>query len=380
MKVSDIMTRKVKTIDKDELVSKAFGLMQKYNLVNIPVTRDDELTGMITMKDILRQPRYGMSVKVSHLMFKPPTLNKDDDVLEVIRMITETGVTAIPVIEKSELIGIVSDHDVLKNMKKEFKDVRTSNLMKANTPLMKKTDAAGKATRLMDYHKLTTLPVINDKGALIGIVDNYDILNMFYKPREKSGAKTTKNVATGKGKKINPLSSPISGVMNKIYQTIKPHDKISKALEVMIKKDLNTLIVINDDKTPIGLLERRRLIKHLYKDKGPRGVYLTFSGLKIDYVTNQMLTKVLKDHLLRVHYLATGLTEVKVYIKPVHEGGGVRKYELNVTVYQKGGGVQRLKKIGYDLRAVFDDALNDLERIIKKNYKRTYDVGRKPRE
>ncbi len=370
MKVSDIMTKKVKTVDKDELVSKAFGLMKKHNLINIPVVSDGMLAGMITMKDILSQPRYGTDVKVSRIMFKPPTLSKDDDILEVIRKITETGVTAIPVIEDSELVGIVSDHDVLKVMKKEFEDVFVSHLMKDNVPLLKMDDPVGKATRLMDYHKLTTLPVVGSKGILAGVIDDYCILNMFYKPREKSGAKTAENLASGKGIKINPLSSPISEAMSKVYETIKPHDKVSKALKIMLRRDVNTLIVVNDSKVPIGVLERKKLIKYLYKKMGPKGVFLTFSGLKLDYPTNQLLTKVLRDHLLRVQYLATGLTEVKVYIKPVHEGGGVRKHELSVTIYQKGGGVQRVKKIGYDLRDVFDDALTDLERLIMKDYKR----------
>ncbi len=381
MIVSDIMTKKVRTITANEPVSKAFGMMKRHGLNNIPVMSEGLLIGMITIKEVLSQPRYGTSVKVSNLMFMPPTISEDESIESVVSMITETGVNVIPVISGLRLVGIISDHDVLGVMKEEFEEVQVSDLMKNNVPLLEKNDATGKATRLMDYHKLTMLPVINDRGLLIGVIYDYDILKMFYKPREKAGVRMSENVAVGSGRSINPLSSPINVVTSSNYESLNPNDKVSKALKIMLKKDLNTLVIINDAGAPVGVLERRKLINYLNRKAGPRGVLLTFSGLKLDYAMNQLLTKVLRDHLLRVNYLAVGLNKVKVYIKPVHEGAGVRKYELNLTIYQRGGGVERTQKVGYDLRAVFDDALTDIERVMIKTYKKKrYNLWRKPRE
>jgi CBS domain-containing protein len=57
------------------------------------------------------------SVKVSELAEgKPVTVGADDSVEEVLRTMTEHGVRRLPVIDGHDLVGIVSQADVAKNL------------------------------------------------------------------------------------------------------------------------------------------------------------------------------------------------------------------------------------------------------------------------
>lgn len=49
----DLMTSDPMTIDKDETAWKAVELMVNYEFRNVPVTRDGELRGVISMRDVL---------------------------------------------------------------------------------------------------------------------------------------------------------------------------------------------------------------------------------------------------------------------------------------------------------------------------------------
>ena len=51
-KVHEIMSRNIKTIDKNERLEKAIGIFKENKIKNLPVTFNDELVGIITITDI----------------------------------------------------------------------------------------------------------------------------------------------------------------------------------------------------------------------------------------------------------------------------------------------------------------------------------------
>ena len=85
---------------------------------------DDRLQGMITDRDIVvkcvAEGGDPASATVSDFAEgKPVTIGADDSVEEALRTMSEHGVRRLPVIDGHQLVGMVSQADVAKNLPEE---------------------------------------------------------------------------------------------------------------------------------------------------------------------------------------------------------------------------------------------------------------------
>jgi hypothetical protein len=138
----------------------------------------------------------------------------------------------------------------------------------------------------------------------------------------------------------------------------------------MLNNHLTSVIIVDDALEPVGYVNRFELIKYLYNELKPRDVLLNFSGLDIDYPTRSLLTSIITNHLNKVNYLAKNIKSINVYIKGLHAGSGVRKFELDLKVHSTTGITHGVKKVGYALREILEEAFDNVEKKMKKNYKK----------
>jgi CBS domain-containing protein len=93
---------------------------------------DNRLKGMLTDRDIvvkvLAKGKDPSSTKVSELATgKPVTIGADDPIEEALRTMSEHKVRRLPVIDGHELIGMVSQADIARNLDEE----KTGDLVEA---------------------------------------------------------------------------------------------------------------------------------------------------------------------------------------------------------------------------------------------------------
>ena len=120
MKVSEVMTREVRTIGPDQTAKEAANFMLSADAGSIPVTDGERLVGMITDRDIaVRGVAKGFApdTPVSELMTKDCiTAREDDDVSTIASKMSEAQVRRLPVIDDQErLCGIVSLGDLSRD-------------------------------------------------------------------------------------------------------------------------------------------------------------------------------------------------------------------------------------------------------------------------
>ena len=117
MKVSEVMTRDVQTVQPDQTVQQAASFMLSADAGSIPVTEGDRLIGMITDRDIAVRgiaKGYGPDTPVRELMTDDLVIARiDDDVEDVASRMSQAQVRRLPVIDQDErLCGIVSLGDL----------------------------------------------------------------------------------------------------------------------------------------------------------------------------------------------------------------------------------------------------------------------------
>jgi len=124
MKVSDVMTREVQTIQPGQTAQEAARFMLSADAGSIPVTEDDRLIGMITDRDIAVRgvaEGRGPDTTVRDLMSSNVVCARiDDDISAVATRMSEAQVRRLPVVDADEkLCGIVSLGDLARETKSE---------------------------------------------------------------------------------------------------------------------------------------------------------------------------------------------------------------------------------------------------------------------
>ena len=119
--IRDLMTSPVHVIDPNTSLAAAARRMRDENVGSLPVGEGEELLGMITDRDIVvrcvAEGKDPDDVQVSeYAEGKPVTVGADDAVEEILRTMTEHGVRRLPVIDGQQLVGMVSQADVAKNL------------------------------------------------------------------------------------------------------------------------------------------------------------------------------------------------------------------------------------------------------------------------
>ncbi len=109
----------VETIGASESVHQAVRKLGERRIGALPVIESGRIAGIISERDVIYCLRdYGPGVlerQVSEVMSSPAiTADSDTDVLAALALMTQRRIRHLPVVERGELIGIVSIGDVVK--------------------------------------------------------------------------------------------------------------------------------------------------------------------------------------------------------------------------------------------------------------------------
>lgn len=140
MKVSEVMTKSVTNLSTDDTVEHAAQLMKEYNVGSIPVCSGDKMVGIITDRDItLRSVAEGENIqnqRVRDIMTSNPVVGKPDmDIHEASSIMSDRQIRRLPIVDKGELVGIVSLGDIAVEPKlKDDAETALSSISEPSTP------------------------------------------------------------------------------------------------------------------------------------------------------------------------------------------------------------------------------------------------------
>lgn len=127
MLVEKWMTKKVITITEDASLSEAIHLLKQYTIRRLPVVRKDKLVGIVSDRDLKEaSPSRATSLDIWELHYllekvkikdvmtpRPMTIGPKDTIEKAAQMMMEKKVGAFPVVDdRGALIGILSENDV----------------------------------------------------------------------------------------------------------------------------------------------------------------------------------------------------------------------------------------------------------------------------
>lgn len=149
-------------------------ILKRTGISGVPVTKDGELVGIITRKDMLRKAE---ETQLSLLMTSNPvTIGPDATIFEAASIMKNRNFRRLPVVENGQLVGIISIADLIgaisrMKIKDAIKDKYTSHTFALweETPL-------SLVGRIMEISGFDAIPILNTEYKLTGIISERDLI------------------------------------------------------------------------------------------------------------------------------------------------------------------------------------------------------------
>jgi CBS domain-containing protein len=127
--ITHIMKQKVVAISADDTLRIVGEIMELGHVRHLPVVRGGELVGIVSQRDLLRaslssvmglpseeQSQFLEGVRISEVMSTPPVwVAPETPIQEVAGLMAERKIGCLPVVANGELLGIVTETDVLRH-------------------------------------------------------------------------------------------------------------------------------------------------------------------------------------------------------------------------------------------------------------------------
>jgi len=128
MLVEDAMTDPVLTLTPEQTLSDAISLLRSKRIRHLPVVDETKLVGIVTDRDVkkatpsvlsgVQQEEYEnalVTIKVAQLMTRDPiTVTRKSKLKIAVEIFIEKKVGALPVVDNGNLVGILTEIDILR--------------------------------------------------------------------------------------------------------------------------------------------------------------------------------------------------------------------------------------------------------------------------
>jgi len=269
---SEIMRRKVITIEPDETIATAISRMIENNIHHLPVTSSKKFLGMIGFDSLLRRSVIPVSTKVSTLMEYGPRGKEDSSAIDIAKLMVDAGRKAVAIVDGDEkLIGIITTTDIIKNISKIINpsEYKVGDIMSKEPITVNEDDDVDLAIKTMREIDEFSLPVVNEYGKLTGIINIEDFSRAYWRDKEKmSQGEYYRNM--GKIKVKDVMVPPVFS---------KEEDSLTKCLKQMDEMNSKICVVVDNEFKPIGILTHSDLLDEIVKLQPQEGVLVNISGI-----------------------------------------------------------------------------------------------------
>lgn len=131
--ISEIMTQQVISLESNESLEKAEGLMKKNHIRHLPITKDGLLVGMLSLTDLQRisfttsfneeglnsdSLIYDMFSVEQIMTHHPISIDVNDGLIKALEILVEKEFHALPIVDRDNLAGIITTTDAIKYLLK----------------------------------------------------------------------------------------------------------------------------------------------------------------------------------------------------------------------------------------------------------------------
>ncbi len=110
------------------------------------------------------------------------TVSPDDTSTQVAELMSSKKLQQLPVVKDGILLGLITAYDLYKHSSdSKGKEVNIEEIMTTNVLKITPKDKVGTAAQLFMDKRFKTLPVVNLRGELKGVITAFDVIKHVFK-------------------------------------------------------------------------------------------------------------------------------------------------------------------------------------------------------
>ena len=265
MLIKTLMLTNPPTVSTNSKLLEAFKKVNERGIGRV-IVMDNEIKGVISTRDLLshfvekckngcnREDIFSfVNEDVIHIMTPNPVyVFEDDDVLEALSLMVARNFGSLPVVNRERKVsGIVTEREFLLIFQDLDQLFPVKEFMTRKVTTVHKDVPIFDATRLMIRRGFRRLPVIDEEGRVVGIVTAVDALKLLIK-------------AVLKNEPEMFFSKKVIDVATKEVYSIDPEKSINEAAMTLLMKKIGSLLILDSQNKPIGIITERDLIIALH--------------------------------------------------------------------------------------------------------------------
>jgi CBS domain-containing protein/ribosome-associated translation inhibitor RaiA len=259
MRVGEVMTKNIYTLSKNDTVAKAISLMIEKRFHQIPIV-EKKYEGMVFLKDLIKCRSDPTKTKLENFITTTPILKEGMDILEATKVLIGSGLRALPVVEGKNIVGILSETDVILRIKrKELRNVKASEVM-SKVIVASENERLRTILRIMEKNRISSVPLVDWKEELSGCINLFSIARFLCKKKERieslRSAKERENILDNPAKNFSfmPNTAAEDTTLEEIVKLLQNGEEV----------------VITEKNRPRGIIKARDVLERLsFKERVP---------------------------------------------------------------------------------------------------------------
>ncbi len=276
------MTKEVVAVELPSGRDDVLRILKRTGVSGIPVIKGakKKLLGIVTRKDILRKAEES---QIALLMSNDPvTIAPNTKISEAVSFLTENNIRRLPVVDKGNLVGILSVSDIIGVVAKnhDMREIRDGFISNHTVSTWEETPlpVVGK---IMELAEIDAMPILNSENILTGIISERDLIRLSHVEDDVQ----TSDFSTGTDddewtwesirdnhtisygiSKVELPNRPVKDGMIKKVIAVPRNAEISDSALRMKRARVDQMPIIDNDGKLCGMLFDRVLIQSLIKN------------------------------------------------------------------------------------------------------------------
>jgi PAS domain S-box-containing protein len=234
LKAADVMSTEVATIRPTDTLISAAKTMSDNNISCLVVLDGDQLSGIVTEKDILKKAvAWGNDFRdmvVEQIMSSPVrTIPVGLSVMEAAEVMEEEGIRRLVVQDDGRAVGIITQRDMVRVLTSYTLCEKVSQIMTRDVAVVSHSATVKEAAEFMASRHISCLVIFNNDH-VAGVFTERDLLKRVVKTER------------------DPNQTEIQEVMSCPVITVPTDYSVSSASKLLERKKIRRLVVMDDEK------------------------------------------------------------------------------------------------------------------------------------
>ncbi|MBI1863171.1 CBS domain-containing protein [Candidatus Microgenomates bacterium] len=273
-----VKTKNIIKISPDDIVASALGRLGSSHDSAFVFNDRDEFKGVINPYYCLIKKSYPGNAKVEHCIFHAPRVSNKLSVSKLAQLFIGSKLHYLPIFdERDKFIGIASARRLLtlyNNWPKYNISIESYLRSKRQRVLtIYDTDLVSTAIKIFKTKKISKLIMVGKDNKLKGILTYYDLISFLMTPRRKD------HKGDRSGNKVNFQFQQVKNFAKTYVLTLTPQHTLMDALDLILKKEIGSIIIVNEKKIPLGIITTSDFLHLLIQGKEEKKIEISGRGL-----------------------------------------------------------------------------------------------------